>query len=139
MKQEEMIRSATAYENARTACGKHEPERASDKLAIGIAGKVAAARQIVIRPVKIDALRLVDSVPTRRARTPHHSTSPRPQRTRGQDCPQCSAGDCSRASLERALRHAARNGGRAVYCGGGGSERAGSCVCDNTNSSGAKR
>src|SRR3546814_19161936 len=57
MKQEEIIRSATAYENARTACGKHEPERASDKLAIGIAGKVAAARQIVIRPVKIDTLR----------------------------------------------------------------------------------
>src|SRR3546814_6958320 len=88
MKQEEIIRSATAYENARTACGKHEPERASDKLAIGIAGKVAAARQIVIRPVKIDALRLVDSVPTRRARTPHHSTSTRPQRTRGQESTQ---------------------------------------------------
>src|SRR3546814_7757242 len=59
MKQEEIIRSATAYENARTACGKHEQERDSDKLAIGIAGKVAAARQIVVRPGKIDALRLV--------------------------------------------------------------------------------
>src|SRR3546814_5605766 len=60
---------------------------------------------------------------TRRARTPRHSTSPRAQRTRGQDCPQCSAGDCSRASLERAGCDPPGNGGGAVYCGGGGGER----------------